>query len=44
MDDYRVALDFYQAAGFELSAFVPNNFGHFPELVEMDCIMFNRRL
>ncbi len=41
-DDYRAALDFYQSAGFELSAFVPNNYGHFPILVEMDCIMFNR--
>jgi FkbM family methyltransferase len=41
-DDYRAALDFYQSAGFELSAFVPNNYGHFPMLVEMDCIMFNR--
>ncbi len=41
-DDYRTALDFYQTAGFELSAFVPNNDGHFPVLIEMDCIMFNR--
>lgn len=28
--------------GFELSALVPNNAGHFPALVEIDCIMFNR--
>jgi FkbM family methyltransferase len=32
----------YAAHGFELSAFVPNNAGHFPMLVEIDCIMFNR--
>jgi FkbM family methyltransferase len=40
-DDYRAALDFYKAAGFELSAFVPNNLGHFPVLIEIDCILFN---
>jgi FkbM family methyltransferase len=28
--------------GFELSAFVPNNAGHFPLLVEMDCVLFRR--
>ena len=28
--------------GFELSAFVPNNAGHFPMLVEMDCVLFRR--
>ncbi|MDF2810086.1 MAG: hypothetical protein K0S56_1117, partial [Microvirga sp.] len=28
---------------FRLSAFVPNNSGHFPRLIEMDCIMFNQR-
>jgi FkbM family methyltransferase len=32
----------YQARGFELSAFVPNNSGHFPLLVEMDCVMFRK--
>ena len=37
---YREALDFYASYGFTLSAFVPNNFGHFPRLMEMDCIMF----
>jgi FkbM family methyltransferase len=30
----------YRARGFELSALVPNNAGHFPLLVEIDCIMF----
>jgi FkbM family methyltransferase len=43
-DDYRTALDFYHDAGFELSAFVPNNLGHFPVLIEIDCIMFNSKL
>lgn len=37
--DFREALSEYEAAGFRLSAFVPNNAGHFPELVEIDCIM-----
>ncbi len=32
----------YQAHGFELSAFVPNNSGHFPLPVEMDCVMFRK--
>jgi len=38
---YREAIDFYEARGFVLSALVPNNGGHFPAMVEMDCIMFN---
>jgi FkbM family methyltransferase len=42
--DYREAIDFYIAAGFELSAFVPNNLGHFPTLIEIDCIMYNAQL
>jgi FkbM family methyltransferase len=33
----------YTAHGFELSALVPNNAGHFPMLVEIDCIMFRAR-
>jgi FkbM family methyltransferase len=37
---YREALDYYASYGFTLSAFVPNNFGFFPRLLEMDCIMF----
>jgi FkbM family methyltransferase len=39
--DYREAIEFYQSHGFRLSGFVPNNAGHFPDLVEMDCIMYN---
>ena len=37
---YREALDYYASCGFTPSAFVPNNLGHFPRLLEMDCIMF----
>ncbi|MCW7540546.1 FkbM family methyltransferase [Aquabacterium sp. A7-Y] len=42
--DFREALTFYQSCGFELSALVPNNAGHFPRLVEADCIMVRRDL
>ena len=38
--DIHAALPFYQSKGFELSALVPNNAGHFPRLIEIDCIMF----
>jgi FkbM family methyltransferase len=38
--DYEEALDFYRGQGFELSALVPNNLGHFPRLLEIDCIMY----
>jgi FkbM family methyltransferase len=37
--DFREALELYQECGFELSAFVPNNEGRFPRLIEVDCIM-----
>jgi len=39
---FKDAIEFYEQLGFELSAFVPNNAGHFPLLVEMDCIMVNK--
>jgi FkbM family methyltransferase len=45
---YNGAVDFasciaaFTSRGFELSAFVPNNAGHFPALFEIDCVMFNR--
>lgn len=42
--DFRDALTFYQGLGFDLSAFVPNNGGHFPALIEIDCIMVRRDL
>jgi hypothetical protein len=32
----------YTALGFVLSALVPNNGGHFPDLLEIDCIMYRR--
>ena len=37
--DFRDAISVYESLGFELSALVPNNAGHFPQLVELDCIM-----
>ncbi len=37
---FEEALAFYRAHGFELSALVPNNLGHFPRLLEIDCIMY----
>lgn len=42
--DFREAISVYESAGFELSAFVPNNAGHFPHLMEIDCVMIRRAL
>jgi FkbM family methyltransferase len=42
--DFRDALRVYEGLGFDLSAFVPNNGGHFPALIEMDCILVRRDL
>jgi FkbM family methyltransferase len=42
--DFREAITLYQECGFDLCAFVPNNYGHFPLLIEMDCIMIRRDL
>jgi FkbM family methyltransferase len=42
--DFRDAITLYEELGFELSALVPNNAGHFPVLVEIDCIMIRRDL
>jgi FkbM family methyltransferase len=42
--DFREALTAYEALGFDLSALVPNNGGHFPALIEIDCIMVRRDL
>jgi FkbM family methyltransferase len=39
-DDFASAIEAYRDKGFELSALVPNNAGHFPILVEIDCVMF----
>ena len=38
-EDFRDALTIYEGRGFTLSALVPNNQGHFPRLIEIDCIM-----
>lgn len=40
--NFTEAIAAYTEHGFELSALVPNNAGHFPMLVEIDCVMFNR--
>ena len=32
----------YKEFGFVVSALVPNNSGHFPDLVEIDCIMYRK--
>ena len=37
---FEEALRFYRDRGFELSALVPNNAGHFPRLLEIDCLMY----
>jgi FkbM family methyltransferase len=42
--DYRAAIDYFQEAGFVLSGLFPIHDVHFPELVEMDCIMVRRDL
>ena len=39
--EYTTTIEYYRSHGFELSAFVPNNLGHFPRLIETDCIMYN---
>ena len=41
---YQDALAIYEECGFSLSAFVPNNEGHFPQLIETDCIMIRSDL
>lgn len=42
--DFRDAIRVYESHGFELTALVPNNEGHFPRLLETDCIMTRRDL
>lgn len=39
--DLHSALEYYRSLGFKLSGFIPNNAGHFPDLNEVDCIMYN---
>ena len=38
---YSEALEFYRNQGFKLSSLVPNHVGNFPDLHEIDCIMYN---
>lgn len=40
----RDVLAWYESHGFELSAIVPNNYGHFPVLIESDFIFVRRDL
>jgi FkbM family methyltransferase len=42
--DFTKVIEYYRSQGFELSAFVPNNEGHFPKLIEIDCVMYNKNL
>jgi len=42
--DFRDAIALYQSLGYELSAIVPNNAGHFPLLIERDGIFVRRDL
>ncbi|KYG21667.1 FkbM family methyltransferase [Bradyrhizobium sp. AT1] len=42
--DFREAVTFYQSQGFEMSAIVQNNRGHFPLLIEANCIMLRKDL
>lgn len=44
MPDFAEALAVYRSKGFRLSALVPNNRGHWPDLLEVDCIMYNAAL
>ena len=40
---YHDAIKCYESYGFTLCAFVPNNAGHFPLLIETDCLMINEK-
>jgi FkbM family methyltransferase len=42
--DFVESIAFFRSAGFELSAFVPNNTGHFPRLLEVDGIFVRNDL
>jgi FkbM family methyltransferase len=42
--DFVKAIEFFKARDFDLSAFVPNNEGHFPLLLEIDGIFVRRNL
>jgi FkbM family methyltransferase len=40
--DYHEAIQFYRSSGFEINSVLPTH-PHFPELIEFDCIMYNRQ-
>jgi FkbM family methyltransferase len=40
--DFMTSIEFFRSKGFDLSAFVPNNEGHFPQLLEIDGIFVRR--
>jgi hypothetical protein len=40
---YSEALAYFCGEGFKPSALVPNNAGQFPDVHEIDCIMYNSR-
>jgi FkbM family methyltransferase len=40
--NYAETIDQYTSMGFELTGLIPNNKGHFPLLVEIDCVMHRR--
>lgn len=42
--DFRVALAFYQQLGFVLTGLFPSNRGHFPWLIDIDCVMTRQDL
>ena len=37
---FTEAISLYEDLGFVLSAIFPNNQGHFPDMLEMDCVMY----
>jgi FkbM family methyltransferase len=39
--NFHETLDYYRSLGFKLSALIPNNAGAFPDLNEVDCLMYN---
>jgi hypothetical protein len=42
--DFMSALAYFRSRGFDISALVPNNEGHFPQLIEIDGILIRRDL
>lgn len=42
--DFRDSIALYERSGFSLAAFVPNNEGFFPRMLETDCLMIRTDL